>query len=324
MSTGKKIAHRKWEQMKKSSGFRNTVTLLIFVCIAALFWFIMALNDNVTRTIDVKLRISNIPDTVTFINAPPESFHVTVRDKGTNLLRSGMMRSRVMNVNFRDYASNDLFRFSHNDLYSELKSAFGTTASFTSTSIDSIVLTYTTSKGKLVPVRVNASLTTSAGFVLMGDPKSEPSRVRVYSNKNIIDTLTCVYTNKILRRNLSESTEMEMALQPITGCRIIPDVVKVKIGVEPLVRKDAFAAIIANNVPVGKNLVFFPGKAPVTFYVPMSKFNDAEGLFEASVEYEDIFKTNGDKIAVRLTTVPGFAINAKLAVDSVEYSLINE
>lgn len=313
-----------WKRLSESSGFHNVVVLTVFIGIAALFWLIMALNDNVTRTIEVRLRINNTPDTVTFINAPPETFHVTVRDKGTNLLRSGMMRTPVMSVNFNDYASDDLFRLSHNNLYAELKSTFGSGATISSSSIDSLVLSYTTSRGKALSVRVNADVSTAAGFVLMGNPKAEISRVRVYSNNSLIDTLSCVYTKRILRRNLKETTEVQVALQPIAGCRMIPDVIKVRIPVEPLVKKESFAAVVAENVPDGKDLVFFPGKAPVTYYVPMSQFNNTEGLFEASVEYSDIFKSNGDKVAVRLKTIPRYAINATLTVDSVEYSLINE
>ena len=71
-----------------SSAFRKMLTFLVFVVIAALFWFIMALNDSAQDDFEVRVAITNVPDSVTFINLPPQKIHVMVRDQGVNLWRS--------------------------------------------------------------------------------------------------------------------------------------------------------------------------------------------------------------------------------------------
>ena len=95
---GQKIeaARTKWKQLKKTSSFHDAVLFLIFVAISALFWFILALNDSAQDNFNVKIQITNVPDTVTFISDIPEKVHVSVRDKGTNLWRSGIDRKSVV------------------------------------------------------------------------------------------------------------------------------------------------------------------------------------------------------------------------------------
>ena len=59
-----------WKRIRTSSRFHNFMMFLIFVAIAAVFWFILALNDSVTETFQVRLNIQNVPDSVTFITDP--------------------------------------------------------------------------------------------------------------------------------------------------------------------------------------------------------------------------------------------------------------
>ena len=102
---------RDWlSRIVKSGGFHNALVFLIFVVIATVFWIVITLNDSVTDTFRVKFRVDNVPDSVTFITDPPHEIHVTLRDKGTNILRSGVMRDPTVNVNFRDYAHSGVFR----------------------------------------------------------------------------------------------------------------------------------------------------------------------------------------------------------------------
>lgn len=141
-----------WRSVKSTVGFRRLLTYLVFVAIAALFWFILALNDNIQDDFEVRVNITGVPDSVTFINLPPERIHVTVRDKGTDLWQNGVFGRPSMNLNFRDYADNGVFRLNRSEVNAELKHIFGQQATLISTSLDSLRLQYTTLPGKRVPV----------------------------------------------------------------------------------------------------------------------------------------------------------------------------
>lgn len=308
--------------MRNSAGFHNFLLFLAFVAVATLFWLILSLNDSVTRTFDIRIKVDNVPDTVTFITDPPAEFHVTLRDKGTNLLRNGIVKHPQLSINFRDFADKGIFRFSRTDLSTALKSTFGTSAQIMAQSLDSLHLIYTTNKGKRVPIVVSADLKAAPGCVLADAPEPLERAVMVYSSTNVLDTITRVYTEKILRRNLSETTEITVKLQPIAHAKITPATVKVKIPVEPLVKKESLATVHAENVPDGESLLLFPMRIPIVYYVPMSLFNSDLVPVDVTVDYHDIKRTANDKIPVRIKSSADYVISPEFNVDSVEYTLV--
>ncbi|MDE6018154.1 MAG: hypothetical protein K2G85_05005, partial [Muribaculaceae bacterium] len=80
-----------WRNLRESSRFRSFLTFLVFVAVAAMFWMILTLNDSVQDGCLVNVRITNKPDSVTFISDVPKTIHVEVRDKGSGLMRTMWM-----------------------------------------------------------------------------------------------------------------------------------------------------------------------------------------------------------------------------------------
>lgn len=260
-----------WSAFRHSSGFHNALVFVVFVVIAALFWLIMALNDSVQNSFEVRLNITNVPDSVTFIDVPPAKMHVVVRDKGTSLLRNVVLRHPKVNMNFPDMASDGIFRASRNDIVAALKNTFGNTAQISAISVDSLRLAYTNLKGKRVPVVVVADVSASSGNMISAHPKSAPGNVLVYSTRDVLDTVTRVFTQKIIKRNLSETMTVEVPLIKLNGARIIPRNVNVTIEVEPLVSKQSKVDVVVRNVPHDKSLLLFPSKVNVAYYVPIDR-----------------------------------------------------
>lgn len=324
MGRSSKRIREKWRGVKASKGFHNALVFLVFLAVATLFWFILAMNDSVTRTFDVKLRIVNKPDSVTFITDPPQDIHVTLSDKGSNILRSGILQHPTVDINFRDFSNGSIFRFSKSDMTAALKATFGAGCQIGSVSLDSLYLTYTTGKGKRVPIIVRADLSASVGKVIAGRPRSMEGSVRVYSLSDEIDTITRVYTEPIIKRNLSESIEYTVKLMPIKGAKLVPSSVKVKVEVEPLVKKENMVQVKALNVPEGVSLVLFPPRVPVTYYVPMSEFNDDDVPLVVTVDYNDTGKSDLNRLPMTISSTGLHVANAQLEFESVEYTLVKE
>lgn len=311
-----------WQSLRNSAASRNVLVFLVFVVVAALFWFILALNDSVSRTFNVRFNLENVPDSVTFINDPPTSIHVTLRDKGTNLMRSGIVKRGVVNVNFMDYANNGIFRMGRNDVTASLKASFGNGIQIMSVSLDSVRCYYTESPGKRVPVVVRADVTASSGNIIAGNPVPMQRGVRIYSYGSEVDSVHQVYTQLLTRRDLEKSAIFDVPLQSIRGVRIKPDVIGVQVNVEPLVHKEGYAVIEARGVPEGESLLLFPNRVPVSYYVPMSMFNDTEIPISVYVDYGYTRQTTGNKLPVEIGAVPDGVITPAVMADSVEYTLV--
>ena len=313
---------RRWRRLKESSQFHNVLMFLVFVAIALIFWFIVALNDSVTETFRVKLNIQNVPDSVTFINDPPQVIHVTLRDKGTNILRSGIVKSPEVNLNFRDFARDGIFRVTSAELTGEMKEDIGAGIQIANSSLDSLRLYYTTDPGRRVPVVVQADLTAASGYMIASQPMPLTKSVLVYSRRDEADTIHKVLTQKLTKRDLSKSSIFKVKLRPIPNVKIVPNVVKVRVPVEALVHKVTYVPIEIYNVPEGESLLLFPNRVPVSCFVPMSRFNDEKIPVRVSVDYSDTKITTGAKIPVRITNSSPSIINAELQLDSVEYTLV--
>ncbi len=312
-----------WVNLRKSSEFRNLLTYAVFVAIAALFWVIITLNDSVQHGTMVNVKITNKPDSVTFISEVPKTIHVEIKDKGSGLMRSAYFRTPTVNLNFRDLAAEGQFICSHSDLRAALKETFGINASILSCSIDSLRLTYTDRPGKNVPVQVSVVARPRAGYIVYGNPSSEPLRVTAYGPREILDTLHRVFTKTYVESDLAESVTFVSELKPIKGVRLIPSSVKVKINVEPLVAKEELVSVMAENVPQDESLLLFPSKVRVSYYVPMSEFSIEKKRVRVVTDYNEVASHRGERLPLKIELID--AVNTILPTlhsDSVEYTLV--
>lgn len=310
-----------WRKVRAKNGFRKLLTFLIFVVVSALFWFILALNDVIQDDVEVAIKVTNIPDSATFIQDPAREIHVLVRDKGTSLWRNAIFSKAEVEFNFREYASDGVFYISHGDLTSGVKKIFGQSASVISMSMDSIRLDYTMLPPRRVPVEVCMDITPAMGKVISSRPVVEPSGVQIYSTREGLDTITRVLTDKLRAQNLEEPKTFTVKLKKIPGVRIEPSEVKVQVNVEALIRRQITVPIQIDNVPEGEDLLLFPSTAKVEYYIPMSKFGSGEEVIEVRVNYRDL--ENGLKrLPLRLGHCSKDVENARILDSSVEYTLV--
>lgn len=312
-----------WRNLRKSSRFRSLLTFAAFVCVSAMFWLILTLNDSVQDGCVVHVKITNKPDSITFISEVPKTIHVEVRDKGSSLMRSMWMKTPTVSLNFRELADKGQLNCSRSDMMAALKETFGSNAVIVSSSVDSLRLVYTDRPGKSIPVVVAVKASAHAGYFVYGHPTADPTRVTAYGSRESIDTLTRVFTKTYVESDLSESRGFKADLKSIKGVRLIPSSVQVKVNVEPLVAKEDIVTVVAENVPNDENLLLFPSNVRVSYFVPMSEFSDDRKAVRVVVDYNDIAAHKGERIPLRIEPVKGInAVNPRLHSDSVEYTLV--
>lgn len=318
-------AKEKWRILKNTSGFKNSMLFLVFVGVSAIFWFILALNDSAQDHFNVNVRIVNQPDSVTFINEVPEKIHVSVSDKGTTLWRNGYLKHPTINIDFKEYSSDGVLKYSYNELISSLKEAFGGNALITSVSLDSLQLYYTTNPGKKVPILIDCQVYPASGSTMSGSIKASPGSVYVYGRKEVLDTINYVTTDPMTLRNVTETTELEVKIKKMKDARAMPSKVKLIVPIEPLVRKQAMISVESINVPEEEELLLFPSRVPVEYYVAMSKLNDDEDEnINLIVNYDEISLSKGGKLHVETLKFPDRLKNLRVLTDSVEYAVVKD
>lgn len=294
---------------------------MVFVVVSGIFWLILSLNEDLQQNFEVDVKIVNVPDSVTFINDAPDAIQVSVRDRGVTLLKRHFMKKALMTIDFKNYANKGVLRLSKTELNSALHSIFGSSAQILSSTIDSLRLNYTTYPGKKVPLIVDATITPSVENVISGDITVSSPEVMIFSSPEILDTITHVYTEHINRKNLTDSTIINIKLRRMSGVKIIPDNVDVIIPVEPLVLKRSIVAITVKNVPANEIITLFPQNVEVNYYQPMSSYNDLSEEPVVQADYHDIYDTLLHKLPIQIVSMPKGCVNATLKTDSVGYTI---
>lgn len=306
-------------KIRNSGKTKNILVFLIFVCIAAVFWLILALNDEVQDAFDVRFAVEGQPDSVTFVTVPPQRLRVAVRDRGTSLLRHRITGDLTLRLNFEEYADGDRFRVSHSMLNASMRHLFGANATVSSVTPDSLNLLFTRKPGRRTPVESRYNVTVAPGMVLSGATLSS-NVVNLYSNQPM-DTIRRLYTEEITLRDIDKTTTVEVPLRYPSGTRAIPSTVKVTFNVEQLVKKEAEVAVEADNIPLGQDILFFPSKVRVAYFVPMSHYNETPSI-RVQASFNEAVRTSSDKVGVRVVSKAPYMNNVELLADSVEYTLV--
>ena len=308
-------------KVRNSQNGKNILLFLVFVCIATIFWLIMTLNEEEQRTYQIEIAIVNVPDSVHFVKIPPSSVHITVRDKGTSLMMRSVLRQKSLSLNFEDFASEDVFEVKGSAIVEMLQHNFGQTATITAITPEVIYGTYTSRPGKLVPLELSYDVTAASGLVVSGRPHLSEENVMIYTTEER-DTIQRVFTDKVILKDIDKPTTVTVSVAMPPNVRVIPDKVKVTFNVESLVKKESEFPVVADKVPSGRDILFFPSKVKVSYLIPMSRYDADEPTVKAVAAFDEAVATTSTKVGIKLTGIPPYMTNVELHTDSVEYTLV--
>lgn len=312
------------EELRTTTG-RNILTFLVFLLISTIFWFLMALNDEVQEDYKVPLRLEEFPKQMTVISGTVPTINVTVKDKGSALAKFAWGAKPVLKLRYDEFTrpSDNHLLFSEAQLNSALRGVFGSSASVVAVKPDSLHLYYTTNPGIPVKVVVDADITTLPQYEAFGSPRISTDSVLLYSNLKERLQIKELPTAPISLSRLSDTTTVEVSILVPEGMRAVPSKVRVTFPVEPLVSKTRRLKVEPVNVPAGTRLVPFPAMVEATYLLPKSTYASANSTLRVTVDYNDI--SPGKKsLPLRLSGVPPYCQSARLVTQEVEYIIEHE
>ena len=299
---------------------REILLFLVFLLISYIFWLLLTLNNEVQEDLEVPITLTNVPDSVTLISDVPPSLKVSVRDKGSSLVRYSWGEVPTMKINWDNYRhSSGKFLLGTADLNARLRDYFGANSQIVTITPDSMRINYTTSPGRRVAVKVNADVHPALGWTVFGPVTANVDSVWLYSVDDLPHSLNSVETVPIVRSGLKDTTKFDARIEPIPGVRIIPDRIILTVPVEHLIARKQYVSVIGKNVPNDYTLITFPSKVEVSYLVPMSEFNSEPYVLKAYVDYNEARHARNGKLKVTMSLMPELYRNASMTPDSVEY-----
>lgn len=300
---------------------RDSLMFLLFVAISAVLWLVLSLNEEEQFDVRLPMKITHVPDSVTLISPGPEALNVSLRARGTQVIKMLAGAMPTVNIDFRAYRSNGMLHLNA----TELKALARTTAGGSQVSVvypDSLSIPYTTHPGFIMPVNIDYKVTTGPQSALNGRPRISADSVKVFMAPGLAlpDNYNAVTTEPIRLTGLSDSETRRVRLLGPSGSRIIPDSIDVSFDVEPLIFKSRKVVIEPVNVPEGTKLITFPAQIDVFYMVPMSAYVKSDPHFRIVADYRRIDHNNPSKMMkLTLRDVPSNLQNVHLSVDSAEY-----
>ncbi len=316
--------HFSWlSTLYKKVSSKDAFLFLTFVVIAALFWVLLAFNNNMTHDITINVTV-NKPKNVTLINDVPSTITITVKDRGLSFLKSFFKSKPTIELDFSKYNNEktSAMEVSSSQLINEVRRALNSEATIIKVMPEGIISKYTTLPGKKVPVNWEDNIENiipDKQFVINPDfIKTTPDSVVIYA----LDHATLLKINEVdistvEVANLTSTFTKDVNLKSINNVRIIPDKVKLTVPVEPLIRKEYNASISLRNQPAHVKVLVFPPSVDVSFLVPQSHYRDPVNL-TVIVDYNDI-NPRRNKVNIKLGEVSGNYSNVTLPIDSVGY-----
>lgn len=298
---------------------RDTMMFLLFVVISCILWAVLSLNDEKQYDLRLPMRITNVPDSVTLISPGQEALSVSLRAKGTQLMKMTVGRMPTVNVDFRAFRSDGTVHLSATDLKGLVRNATGG-SQVSMVYPDSLSLPYTTHKGIRVPVRLDYKVTAGPQSALTGRPRLSADSVLLYTAGSAPDRADAVSTEPIHLLGIDKNTTLRVKLMAPRGTRLIPDSIDVTFEVEPLIFKSRKVVIEPINVPESTKLITFPAQIDVFFMVPVSGYRQSDNHFRVVADYRTIRQGTGSRnVKLSLINVPSNFQNAHLSADSAEY-----
>ncbi len=317
-------AKRKYNEIKDfllNRSSKEFLIFLFFLAMSAAFWFLSVLNDTYEEEYSVELRIVDVPQDVVITQSLPDTVKVRLRDKGFNLLKYYFSADmRPISLHFPLYANSKGRGYvSATDLQKILLMRLASTTSIVSVKADRWEFYYNHGARKRIAVRLDGDLRPAENYFIT-QTQVYPDSVTVYAEEAAFDTIAVVFTETQTMRNLKESQEHQVPLQSITGAKIEPKVVKMKINVEQLTEVTLNVPVQPINMPEGMLLKTFPARVDVVVAVGIERSKKLKAeQFAVVADYNDLPEDPSQKLKVKVYMQPGGVVKATIKDNLVDY-----
>lgn len=319
-----KAAVTKIEASLRRYRWKEALIFSSFTLLALGFWLLVSLQQEYETEISIPVVYHNIPPDISFSEEMPKKITVRIKDKG-NVLLNYSIRGRFMplEVDMKNSSSKTgTLSVSREEIEASVSKQILSTTIVNGYYPQKIELKYSPISEKEVPVIFDGEIKTQPGYRLSGDIKISPSRISVYANKEVLDSVFEVKTSFIKIEKGEKTVSRNIKLAPIKGVNFSSDAVSVIIPIEEFTEKTIKVHVECEDVPSQYIIRTFPAEIEVTCNIPISRFKelDAEDL-AINLSFKDMEEIINGAISIDLTKKPEWIKDYMLNPNKIEFIL---
>ena len=305
---------------------KDMLIFLFFLVLAGTFLFVHSLDQQRETTLNIPVDFMGIPDDVEVENVLPSQIEIKIRDEGLTLMKYNTKSTVPLALDLdRVYFAKGKILISADQLKNRISRYVLPTTAVLGIKPDSIVIMYHKLTSKNLPVKFRGKINLSPQYIFSDSIQIEPSFVKVFGSKNILDTMKAIYTEKLDIKSISDTTYMNVGLEkPPKGIKYAFKEVKVGIFVEMFTENKLQIPITIINAPENVNVRVFPSSVEAVYNIGLSNFNKVhDDDIQVVFNYIDAKNLSKRHYNLQIINNSRFISNLHIIPESVEF-LIDE
>jgi hypothetical protein len=306
----------------------NALIFLVFLFLAACFWVLNALRkDNYTTEVSFPIKFTNVGANEIVNGSLNRELVLKVKGGGFTVLRhisrgfspEAIDISRLRRVNINGVDGAYINSKEYNSLI-EGKLAVG--LELVSISPDTLFIPLIQKESKMVPVKIDASITYEQQCQLSGNLSIVPDSVLISGADEKLKEISFISTKALVFENLSDTLVRNVLLEKNNNVELSTKRVVVTVPVEPFTEANILVPIDAINLPDSIELKSFPPEVNISYHLGLSRPLYSVGDFKASVDFTNInLEELPRRLKVKINESPDGIHNMAYQPVFVEYLL---
>ena len=311
----------KW--IRTSLFSKDVLVFLFFLLLSTIFWVLHSLSKPTEIRLAVPVSYVNMPDDIVLLNKMPSSISILVKEQGSALL-SYMLHSKNMSITIdlsKINPGEKSYCITNKELKDRILERIPPTFTLLNITPDSIPLQYSKLHTRKIPIKLKGKITLNKQYIA-GEAVFSPPMITVYGDKNMLDSLQYIYTEKTDFKQLKDTVKCNLRLEKIENLKYGANSVNIFIPVEMFTEKILNIPIKVKNAPNGVCVRIFPAYTKVSCNVRLSEFNQlTEKSFSAWVDYRKLIKNQSCKEPLIFEAKANNVSNLQYSPDNVEFIL---
>lgn len=302
------------------------LTFLIFLLISTALWFLIKLTKDYSSQTVFVVTYTEVPVNK-WVSTPEQQVKCSFVADGFATLRHNLVRENkrviALPLNEVPYRLEGGVTYSYSSQYVAERIAdwLGIPSSSITMNEDKQFFNMEDLQSKEVPVLVPLDVKTQRQYSVYGAPQVTPASVTLYGPKNLLDTMTAVYTEPLHATDVSEDVKCTLKIDYYGGA-----VRAEEVTAEVLVEVEQYTEIDI-EVPVrttdSLTLRFFPETMKVKCMVPIRDYASISGSsFRVLADTAQLHQRQ-PLLDIKLDQVPEHVHVLKTEPKQVEYLIIN-
>ena len=254
--------------------WREVLTFMLFFVFAASMWFGHAMRTVRNTRVPVFIHYTGKPGAIGLgPEGLPDTVMIEVRDAGQRL--NGYLREPLhLTIDLRTYIHGEkgTIHIPSDALRRSISDILQGTSKLIETNPEAIKCSYYTEKEKTVSVVHSCQLQMAKEYQLVGEPKLNRTKIKLYGPEKALQNIDTVTTQSLNLTNLSDTTDVRLALAVPQGMRAETDSVTLRVIAERFTEKKFTVPLEVVGVPAGYRIRLFPNEVEVSIRVGMNQF----------------------------------------------------